>query len=125
MKTDYGTPDDIYKQLDDEFHFNFDPCPFKPTFDGLMVEWKERNYVNPPYGKYVKLWIGKAINESRKGHLVVILLPSRTDTAWFHDGVLPHADEIRFIRGRLKFKGAENSAPFPSMIIIFRGDKNV
>ena len=115
---DWQTPDDFYKKLDEEFNFNFDPCPPNPSFNGLLIEWKERNFVNPPY-KTSKLWIRKGFEEWKKGKLVVFLIPARTDTKAFHEYIYNQA-EIRFIKGRLRFKGAKNSAPFPSMIVIFR-----
>jgi len=116
------TPEDLYRQLDEEFHFDFDPCPVNPTFDGLKVEWGKSNYVNPPYRNKVP-WILKAIEESRKGKTVVMLLPVDTSTSWFHDLILPNADEIRFIRGRLKFRPKGYPAQFPSMIVVFRGKR--
>jgi site-specific DNA-methyltransferase (adenine-specific) len=75
--------------------------------------------MNPPYGREITQWVKKAWEESQKGATVVCLLPARTDTRWFHSYVLGKA-EIRFIKGRLKFEGAKNSAPFPSMIVIYR-----
>ena len=126
----WATPQGLYKQLDAEFHFDFDPCPLHTAFDGLAIEWGMCNYVNPPYGRMLGLWLKKAVEESRKGKTIVMLLPSRTDTKWFHDYVLPCAKEIRFIRGRIKFENAEREreshysqgAPFPSCIVIFKGD---
>lgn len=114
----HATPKDLYAELDEEFHFTLDPCPLNPnpTTDGLEISWKgERVYCNPPYGRVVKDWLDKA----KEADLAVYLLPSRTDTAWWHDYALK-ADEIRFIRGRLKFGDATNSAPFPSVILVFR-----
>ena len=113
----WETPDDLYDHLDKEFHFDFDPCPHNPTFDGLNVSWGSSNYINPPYNRAIRDWLLKALKENK---LSVFLLPARTDTRWMHDIVLPYADKIIFIKGRLKFKGALNSAPFPSMIVIFR-----
>ena len=76
-------------------------------------------WMNPPYGREIGKWMKKAYEESQQGCTVVCLVPSRTDTAWWHDYAMK-ADEIRYIRGRLKFQGAENSAPFPSAVVIFR-----
>jgi hypothetical protein len=76
--------------------------------------------MNPPYGREIGKWIKKAYEESLNGCTVVCLLPSRTDTRWFWDYILGKA-EIRFIKGRLKFGGHKNAAPFPSMIVIYRG----
>lgn len=77
--------------------------------------------MNPPYGNVIGKWIMKAWESSQQGTKVVCLIPSRTDTAWWHDYVMK--GEIRFIRGRLKFGGAKNSAPFPSAIVIFHGNE--
>jgi len=118
LSGDWTTPKGLYKDLDKEFHFTFDPCPTNPTFDGLEVKWGSSNFVNPPYGRVIHKWITRGIQESRKGNTVVFLLPARTDTKWFHEQVIPFAREIRFIRGRLKFGGSTNSAPFPSMIVV-------
>jgi len=119
QKLDWQTPDDVYGKLNAEFNFDFDPCPHNPTFDGLSIDWKESNFVNPPYGREIPRWIKKGYEEHLKGKTVVFLIPSRTDTKWWHDYVMK-AKEIRFIKGRLKFKGATNSAPFPSCIVIFK-----
>lgn len=119
----WNTPTDLYAFLDSEFHFNDDPCPSGGIF-GLDREWGTRTYCNPPYGRYVGAWIEKGIEEARKKKVIVFLLPARTDTAWFHDLVLPNAKEIRFLRGRLYFTrpdGSSGRAPFPSMIVVFNG----
>ena len=118
-RSDWRTPKSVYEQLDKEFHFNFDPCPNNPTFDGLAINWKERNFVNPPYGRVIGKWIEKGYQEFQKGNLVVFLIPSRTDTIWWHSFIMK-ASEIRFIEGRLKFSDYHNSAPFPSAIAIFQ-----
>ena len=81
---------------------------------------QETVWCNPPYGREIGKWVEKAYNESLAGVTVVMLLPARTDTKWFHDYIYGKA-EIRFVRGRLKFGDSKNSAPFPSMVIIFRG----
>jgi len=87
----------------------------------LIIDWKKSNYVNPPYNNQ-KAWVEKAYNESLKNKTCVMLLPARTDTRLFHDIILPFAKEIRFIKGRLRFEQYNNSAPFPSMIVIFKHD---
>ena len=87
------------------------------------MEWGSSNFVNPPYGRELPKWIKKGWEESRKGKQCVFLIPSRTDTRYWHEYVM-RAEEIRFIKGRLKFKGAENSAPFPSCIVIFNPEHN-
>lgn len=128
-KEDWATPQDFFDRLNEEFHFTLDPSAddlnhkcsryFTKRENGLLQDWGgERVYCNPPYGRKVGEWVKKAYEESLKGTLVVMLLPARTSNAWFHDYILNKA-EIRFIRGRLKFAGAENCAPFPSMVVIF------
>jgi site-specific DNA-methyltransferase (adenine-specific) len=132
-KTEWETPGWLFNELDREFNFTLDVCAiaenakckryFSPEDDGLSQSWQgEVCFMNPPYGREVGAWVQKAYEESRKGAKVVCLLPARTDTAWFHDYIYGKA-EIRFLRGRLKFSGAKNSAPFPSMIVIFNSHK--
>lgn len=121
-KINWKTPQDFYDRLNQEFHFTFDPCPIVPTFDGLNVSWKKRNFCNPPYGRKIGLWIKKAFEESKQGKLVVLLIPSRTDTSWWHSYIM-QAEEIRFIKGRLRFSNYSSSAPFPSCVVVFRGYK--
>jgi hypothetical protein len=115
----WATPTDTYIALNDEFHFDFDPCPLDGTENGLaslFVEWRGRRvFCNPPYGPGIDKWLERGL----EANLSVFLVPARTDTRWFHDIVLPKAKEIRFIRGRLKFGEATNSAPFPSMVVVF------
>lgn len=123
QRLDWQTPTDTYNKLNEEFHFDFDPCPHNPNFDGLVCEWGNSNFVNPPYGREIGKWIKKGTEEYKKGKLVVFLIPSRTDTKWWHDYIMKYATEIRFIKGRLKFKGATNSAPFPSCIVVMKGEK--
>lgn len=80
-------------------------------------------FCNPPYGRQIGKWVEKAYLESQKpGTLVVMLIPARTDTKWFHEFIYGKA-EIKFVKGRLKFGGADNNAPFPSMVVVFKGDK--
>lgn len=124
----WETPQDFFDKLNREFHFTLDVCAthenakcenfYSPEQDGLSMPWKGRVWCNPPYGRQVGQWVEKACISAQSGALVVMLLPARTDTAWFHDYIYRRA-EIRFIRGRLKFGGSTNSAPFPSMICIF------
>jgi len=95
-----------------------DPCPLNGS-GGLTKSWKKKTYVNPPYGRPILQWTKKAYEESLKGKLVVMLLPVRSDTIWWNKYALK-ASEIWFIKGRIKFKGATNSAPFPSVILLFR-----
>ena len=116
----WRTPQGLYEKLNKEFNFNFDPCPYtdKPEFDGLSIEWGKRTFCNPPYGREIGKWIAKGYEEWQKGKIVVFLIPSRTDTIWWHKFIMK-ATEIRFIEGRLKFSDYHNSAPFPSAIVIF------
>ena len=126
---EWPTPQAVFDKLDQEFHFTLDPCAtdenkkckmyFTKEDNGLSKSWEgERVFMNPPYGREIGKWIRKAFLESRRGALVVCLIPARTDTAWWHDYV-KDASEIRLIRGRLKFGNSKNNAPFPSAIIIF------
>lgn len=118
QNTHWSTPKELYDELDKEFHFNDDPCPLGGS-GGLDRRWGTRTFINPPYGKEITKWLEQAWRESVWGKTVVCLIPSRTDTKWWHDVVM-HADEIRFLKGRLRFGNAKNSAPFPSVIVIFR-----
>lgn len=113
----WKTPEEFYEKLNEEFNFDYDPCPLNSTFDGLEQEWGGVNFVNPPYSKIAN-WCKKAFEEAQKGKTVVMLIPSRTDTRYWHDYIMK-AKEIRFIKGRLKFNGSKNSAPFPSAVIVF------
>ena len=117
--THWKTPQALLLSLKKEFGEMFDPCPSNPTFDGLEIEWKDVNFVNPPYGREISKWCHKAYEEYCKGKIVVMLIPSRTDTHWWHDYIMK-AKEIRFLRGRLKFSGHKNSAPFPSAVVVFK-----
>lgn len=126
----WSTPQEFFEQLNSEFNFNLDPCSthenakcekhFTINEDGLMQDWGGyRVFCNPPYGKELKKWVKKCYEESKKENtIVVMLIPARTDTSYFHDYIYNKA-EIRFIRGRLKFGNCKNCAPFPSMIVVF------
>lgn len=118
QRLDWNTPKAVYQVLDSEFRFDHDPCPPKYKVDGLKSDWGGSNFVNPPYGRELPKWIEKGYSEYQKGKTVVFLIPSRTDTRWWHNYCMK-ATEIRFIKGRLKFDDQKNSAPFPSAIIIF------
>jgi phage N-6-adenine-methyltransferase len=127
---DWETPQDLFDKLDQEFEFNLDVCAtqdnrkcrnfYTKELDGLKQDWHGVCWMNPPYGREIGKWVQKAYEESLKGSTVVCLLPSRTDTRWWHDYCMK--GEVRFIKGRLKFGNSKNSAPFPSAIVIFRGD---
>jgi phage N-6-adenine-methyltransferase len=129
-RPDWATPSEIFGPLCDEFGFTLDVCAtsenaklirfFSPEQNGLLQTWApERCWMNPPYGREMDKWILKAYQESQNGALVVALVPSRTDTKWFHEYVLGKS-EIRFVKGRIRFVGATCGAPFPSMVIIWR-----
>ncbi len=132
-RDNWATPQAFFAELDAEFHFNLDPCATPETSkcekfftwedNGLIQHWDGNVFVNPPYGRGLANWFMKAIDEIHLGNakVVVFLVPARTDTAWFHDQVLGKA-ELRFIRGRLKYDDIKQSAPFPSMLVIYRPD---
>lgn len=126
-KTDlWSTPQKFFDELDLKYHFEIDVCAlpenakckrfFTPDDDGLSQPWEGVCWCNPPYGRDLFKWVEKACFSSA---LVVMLLPARVDTAWFHDLVIPYSSEYRFVRGRLKFGGSQHSAPFPSMVVVF------
>ena len=132
-KTDmWETPQDFFDALDQEFHFTLDVCAtpenakceryYTPDDDGLSQPWNGVVWCNPPYGREIGRWVlAGSIASVAQRTTVVMLLPARTDTRWFHDYIYQKEHvEIRFIRGRLKFGGSKNSAPFPSMVVIFR-----
>lgn len=113
----WATPTEVYDALNQEFKFTDDPCPLGGN-GGLDRAWGGSTFVNPPYSE-IGAWIKKGAQEAQAGKTVVFLIPSRTDTKWWHEFVMT-ATEIRFIKGRLKFGGAKNSAPFPSCVVIWR-----
>lgn len=143
-KDDWGTPQKLYDALNKEFGFTMDACADNTNYkhenyytvetDGLKADWGGQTvFCNPPYSKRKKDkpgqedWIEKAYKESNEnGATVVMLIPARTDTIAFHEYILGKAQEIRFVKGRLKFeidrKANKEAAPFPSMIVIFRGN---
>ena len=126
---EWETPQWLFDELNTEFSFALDVCStyknakcdryYTIDDDGLAQEWRGVCWMNPPYGRTIGLWMQKAYESSLTGVTVVCLVPARTDTAWWHD--YAQHGETRFIRGRLKFGGYKNWAPFPSAIIIFRG----
>lgn len=128
---EWATPQAFFDALNTEFHFDLDPCAtpenakceryFTVETDGLKKNWGgARVFCNPPYGREIGKWVKKCWEESRKPDtLVVMLIPARTDTAFFHDYIYGKAREIRFIRGRLHFNESPQGAPFPSMVVVF------
>lgn len=129
---EWETPQALFNELNEEFGFNLDACATNETAkcadyftkedDALSQIWDGVVFVNPPYGRKIGRWVRKGYLEAARGSTVVMLLPSRTDTRWWHNWVMK-ADEIRFIKGRLRFTGYKWNAPFPSAIVIFRGGK--
>lgn len=133
---EWATPQDFYNILNKEFNFTLDPCATRQnakcnkyfTIDdnGLEQDWSnDIVFMNPPYGREIKNWVEKAYKESVKGAVVVCLIPARTDTRYWHNWIFNKASEIRFVKGRLKFGGEKNSAPFPSAVIVFDSNKPV
>jgi len=118
MSQDWRTPRHIYEKLDLEFSFTDDPCPNYSLIDGLKRPWGNVVFVNPPF-KEIHKWVEKAWAEHKNGKTIVLLIPSRTDTRWWHDYCMK-ASEIRFIKGRLKYEGAKYNAPFPSCVVVFQ-----
>ena len=129
-KDDWETPKDLFKNLDSLFNFTLDPCASKENAlcnkfytkedDGLTKDWSnEVVFMNPPYNHMVKKWIEKAYRESLKGAVIVCLIPSRTETKYWHKYIFPFAETIKFIEGRLRFSNSNKDAPFPSAIIVF------
>jgi len=118
MSQDWRTPRNVYEKLNLEFSFTDDPCPNYSLIDGLKRPWGNVVFVNPPF-KEIHKWVEKAWAEHKNGKTIVLLIPSRTDTRWWHDYCMK-ASEIRFIKGRLKYEGAKYNAPFPSCVVVFQ-----
>jgi len=126
----WGTPQGLFDILNEQFLFELDVCAtsenakckkyYSPEEDGLKQEWKGVCWMNPPYGREIGKWTKKAYESALAGAIVVCLVPARTDTSWWFDYCAK--GEIRFIKGRLKFGGSKNAAPFPSAIIVFSPD---
>lgn len=127
LSGEWETPQELYDLLDRDFRFDMDAAatrentkaPVCPR-DGLLQQWFGRVYLNPPYGREIGKWMLRVLEERWVTELIVALLPSRTDTRWWHEVVMK-ADRIYFIKGRLKFSNHKNSAPFPSAIAIWKG----
>lgn len=131
-KMNWATPQSFFDELDKEFHFTLDGAAdsenakckkyFTEENNSLIQDWEgETVWLNPPYGRILlPQFVKKAYEEGQKPNTtIVMLIPSRTDTKYFHDYILGKA-EIRFIKGRLKFVGAKDAAPFPSMVVVYR-----
>ena len=129
-KTDmWATPQDFFDKYNKIYNFEIDVCAspenakcskyYTKEQNGLAQEWTGKCWMNPPYGREIKDWMKKAYESSLNGATVVCLVPARTDTAWWHDYSVK--GNIEFIRGRLKFGGSKNSAPFPSAVVVFNG----
>lgn len=124
----WETPKHFFDKYNQIFGFQTDVCAlpenakcekyFTPETDGLQQDWIGSCWMNPPYGREISAWMKKAYESSLQGATVVCLVPSRTDTKWWHDYAMK--GEIEFIRGRLKFGNAKDSAPFPNAVVIFR-----
>ena len=130
---EWATPQAFFDELNKEFDFTLDPCAtpqnakcaryFTKEIDGLAQSWHgEVVFCNPPYGRDISKWVAKAYAETLSGgaKLIVLLIPARTDTAYFHDYIYKK-HEIRFVRGRLHFNESKCGAPFPSMVVVMRG----
>jgi len=128
----WATPQDLFDSLDYVFNFTLDPCAGEHNFkckkyytkesNGLTKDWGgNKVFCNPPYGRdNTGAWVKKCFEESKTpGTIVVLLIPARTDTKWFHEYIYRTSAQIFFIKGRLKFGGSKNAAPFPSMLVIF------
>ena len=128
---EWSTPTDLFAELDEIFHFDLDACAtalnakcktyFTKQQDALGKRWRGTVWMNPPYGRKIAAFMRKAYEESVRGATVVCLVPARTDTKWWH--CYARRGQITHLPGRLRFGGAQNSAPFPSAIIIFWGGK--
>lgn len=130
---EWATPQSFFDKLNKEFGFTLDPCSthenakcekhYTIEEDGLSQNWGGQVvFCNPPYGRDLPKWVKKCHDESRHA-TIVMLIPARTDTSYFHDYIY-HKAEIRFIRGRLKFGESKTSAPFPSMVVIYKNQNN-
>ena len=140
----WETPDEVLEVIQSYRPIRLDPCTTKenptmalewytPEDDGLSKNWEMEKgglvYINPPYGRAIGKWVGKAVGENCSrpytqaiGAEIIMLLPARTDTSYWQYGVFPSANALCFVRGRIKFKGAKSGAPFPSAFAYF-GDR--
>ena len=126
---EWETPQELFNRYNEIYHFTLDVCAteentkckkfFTKKENGLLQNWsKDICWMNPPYGREISKWIEKAYTESLKGAIVVCLIPSRTDTIYWHNWIFPHA-KIEFLKGRLKFSNSKHPAPFPSAVVIY------
>jgi phage N-6-adenine-methyltransferase len=126
---EWETPREFFDDVNAAYHFDLDVCAthvnakcgryFTKEENGLIQEWSGVCWMNPPYGREISLWVRKAYESSLTVSTVVVcLLPARTDTKWWHDYVIAHAESVRFIKGRLRFSG-KGPAPFPSALVVF------
>lgn len=127
-RDDWGTPQELFDRLDGVWGFTMDVAAepnnakcrryLTKESDALTQSWgKHKCWMNPPYTRNIGAWVEKAYRESRHGATVVCLLPAKTDTRWFHDYCT--LGKIEFLRGRIKFEGAQYNAPFASMVVVF------
>jgi len=133
-KQTWETPKELFDKLNKVFYFNLDAAASKENTlceyfyteedNALLQEWNFRTWVNPPYGRGIIKWVKKAYEESLKCKQIVMLIPARTDTKYQQEYIFPHAKNICFIKGRLKFGSAKDSAPFPSQIIVWGKEIN-
>lgn len=124
----WETPQTFFENVDRVYHFTLDVCAllenakcpdyYTPEDNGLEQPWTGVCWCNPPYGREIGSWVAKAAQAAQEGATVVMLLPARTDTAWFHTYIYGRAS-VQFLRGRLRFGQARHSAPFPSMLVVF------
>lgn len=129
---EWATPQWLFDTLNNEFHFDVDVCAdhknhkcdkyFSKEEDGLSQQWNGVVWCNPPYGNEISKWVEKAYEYFTRGGTVVMLVPARTDTRWWHNYI--RKGEVRFIKGRLKFNDGDSPAPFPSAIVIFDNRKD-
>ena len=119
---DVATPKSLYDILNAEFKFDFDPCPFChdiSKWNGLEIDWKKSNFVNPPYGKEISKWTKKAIVEMRKGNSSVFLITARTSSKYWMETIYRYAKEIRFLKTGVFFEGFDQKCPLPLAIIVY------
>ena len=136
-KNYWETPSDFFERLNREFSFNLDVASshentkceryFTELENGLEQDWRGNVFCNPPYGREISQWVKKAYDESlnNTNGVIVLLIPARTDTRYWHDYIFNKASEIRFLKGRLKFElngASKQPAPFPSAVVIYRSN---